>query len=93
MASAKLPNPIATPNLKRRTDAVRKKQLQLQQMLLNPKGFLHRYMAEKKKVVKRKAVKCIQDTDRAWFGTQQGGNLRTRRKPVNKLPTIYQYYQ
>lgn len=83
----------AAPHLKKKTVAVRKKQLQLQQMLSNPKAFLRQYMVGKKKVVKKKVVKRIQDTDRAWFGKQKGGNLRTHRKPVNKLPTVYQYYQ
>jgi hypothetical protein len=50
-------------------------------------------MVGKKKVVKKKVIKHIQDTDRAWFGKQKGGHLRTHRKPVNKLPTVYQYYQ
>ncbi|CAB4033375.1 Hypothetical predicted protein [Paramuricea clavata] len=98
MLRTKLPDLSATPNLKRRTDAVCKKQLQLRQMLLNPKAFLQtygkRFLADKKKAVKKKAVKCIQDTDRAWFGTQRGGQIRqTSRKPHNKLPTVYQYYQ
>jgi hypothetical protein len=83
----------AAPHLKKKTVAVRKKQLQLQQMLSNPRAFLRQYMVGKKKVVKKKVVKRIQDTDRAWFGKQKGGNLRTHRKPVNKLPTVYQYYQ
>jgi hypothetical protein len=61
----------AAPHLKKKTVAVRKKQLQLQQMLSNPKAFLRQYMVGKKKVVKKKVVKRIQDTDRAWFGKQK----------------------
>ncbi|CAB3977402.1 Hypothetical predicted protein [Paramuricea clavata] len=30
---------------------------------------------------------------RQYLNLQHGGNLSTQRKPVNKLPTIYQYYQ
>ena len=82
----------ATPHFKERTASVRRKQLRLQKMLLNPKAFLKQFMGRQKKAVKRKVTKRVQDTDRAWFGKQQGGNVQ-QRKPVNKLRTLYQYHQ
>jgi hypothetical protein len=62
-------------------------------MLLNPQSFLKQFMARQKKAVKKKVTKRVQDTDRAWFGKQQGGNIQRQRKPVNKLRTLYQYHQ
>jgi cell fate (sporulation/competence/biofilm development) regulator YmcA (YheA/YmcA/DUF963 family) len=38
----------------------------------------------KKKKGKKKAKKV---------GKQKGGNLQATRKPINKLPIVYQYYQ
>jgi hypothetical protein len=49
-------------------------------------------MGRQKKAVKKKVTKRVQDTDRAWFGRQQGGNIQ-QRKSVNKLRTLYQYHQ
>ena len=57
-----------------------RKQLQLRKMLLDPKAFLR--VLKKKKKRKKKAKKGEK---------QKGGNLN--RKPINKLPTVYQYYQ
>ena len=81
----------ATPHLKERTASVRRKQLLLQKMLLNPRVFLKQFMRRQKKAAKKKVTKRVQDTDRAWFGKQQGGNIQ--RKPVNKLRPVYQYHQ
>jgi hypothetical protein len=61
-------------------------------MLSNPKAYLKQFMGRQKKAVKKKVTRRVQDTDRAWFGRQQGGNIQ-QRKPVNKLRTIYQYHQ
>ncbi|CAB3977955.1 Hypothetical predicted protein [Paramuricea clavata] len=98
MARTKLPDLNATPHLKKRTAAVRKKQLQMRQTLSNPRAFLQqfgkRFLNEKKKAVKRKVVKRVQDTDRVLFGTQRGGQIQqTNRKTHNKIPVQYQYYQ
>jgi hypothetical protein len=82
----------ATPHFKERTASVRRKQLLLQKMLSNPKAYLKQFMGRQKKAVKKKVTRRVQDTDRAWFGRQQGGNIQ-QRKPVNKLRTIYQYHQ
>ena len=83
----------ATPHFKERATSVSRKQLLLQKMLSNPKAFLKQFMGRQKKAVKKKVAERIQDTDHAWFGKQKGGNIQTQRKPVNKLPTVYQYYQ
>jgi hypothetical protein len=82
----------ATPHFKERTASVRRKQLLLQKMLLNPKAALKQFMRRQKKAVKKKVTRRVQDTDRAWFGRQQGGNIQ-QRKSVNKLRTLYQYHQ
>ena len=84
---------LDTPHFKERTASVRRKQLLLQKMLLNPKAFLKQYMGRQKKAVKKKVTKRVQDTDRAWFGKQKGGNIKQQRKSVNKLQTLYQYHQ
>jgi hypothetical protein len=83
----------ATPHFKERTASVRRKQLLLQKMLLNPRAALKQFMRRQKKAVKKKVTKRVQDTDRAWFGRQQGGNIQQQRKSVNKLRTLYQYHQ
>jgi hypothetical protein len=72
----------APQTFKKGTVAVRNKQLQLRQMLLDPKAFLR--VLKKKKKRKKKAKKGEK---------QKGGNLKPSRKPINKLPTVYQYYQ
>jgi hypothetical protein len=61
---------------------LRNKQLQLQKMLSDPKAFL-RVLKKNKKKGKKKA--------RAE--KQKGGNLKSSRQPINKLPIVYQYYQ
>jgi hypothetical protein len=63
-------------------NGVVRKQLQLRQMLLDPKAFLR--VLNKKKKRKKKTKKVAK---------QKGGNLKPSRKPINKLPTVYQYYQ
>jgi hypothetical protein len=50
-------------------------------MLLDPRAFL-RVLKKKKRKKKAKKVE-----------KQKGGNLKLSRKPINKLPTVYQYYQ
>jgi hypothetical protein len=50
-------------------------------MLLDPKAFLRVINKKKGKKKTKKVTK------------QNGGNLKQSRKPINKLPTIYQYYQ
>jgi hypothetical protein len=70
----------AAPHFKKGTVAVRNKQLQLRQMLSDPKAFLRVLKKKRKKKAKR-------------VGKQKGGNLEASRKPINKLPTVYQYYQ
>jgi hypothetical protein len=70
----------AAPHFKKGTVAVRNKQLQLRQMLSDPKVFLRVLKKKRKKKAKR-------------VGKQKGGNLEASRKPINKLPTVYQYYQ
>jgi hypothetical protein len=72
----------APQTFKKGTIAVRNKQLQLRKMLLDPKAFLR--VLKKKKKRKKKAKKGEK---------QKGGNLKPSRKPINKLPTVYQYYQ
>ena len=72
----------AAPHFKKGTVAVRNKQLQLRQMLSDPKAFLRLL---KKKGLRKKKAKRV--------GKQKGGNLQASRKPINKLPTVYQYYQ
>jgi hypothetical protein len=62
-------------------NGVVRKQLQLRQMLLDPKAFLRVINKKKGKKKTKKVTK------------QNGGNLKQSRKPINKLPTIYQYYQ
>jgi hypothetical protein len=69
------------PHFKKGSVAVRNKQLQLRQMLLDPRAFL-RVLKKKKRKKKAKRVE-----------KQKGGNLKPSRKPINKLPTVYQYYQ
>jgi hypothetical protein len=71
----------APQTFKKGSVAVRNKQLQLRQMLLDPRAFL-RVLKKKKRKKKAKKVE-----------KQKGGNLKLSRKPINKLPTVYQYYQ
>jgi hypothetical protein len=44
----------ATPHFKERTASVRRKQLLLQKMLLNPRVFLKQFMGRQKKAAKKK---------------------------------------
>ena len=88
-----------TPNLDRRRNEIRNKQLTIRNMLADPKAFLKRYYRRKKSTYKKKAVKRVNQTktnmDKVWFGRgQQGGKInKTKRLPRNSIPTIYQYYQ
>jgi hypothetical protein len=62
---------------------LRNKQLQLRKMLSDPKAFL-RVLKKNKKKGKKKARRAEK---------QKGGNLKSSRQPINKLPIVYQYYQ
>jgi aminopeptidase C len=82
----------AAPHLKKKDSCCTQKAITITTNVIKSKG-ISTTIHGCQEVVKKKVVKRVQDTDRAWFGTQKGGNLRTRRKPVNRLPTLYQYYQ
>jgi hypothetical protein len=64
-------------------NTIRNKQLQLRTMLSDPKAFL-RVLKKNKKKGKKKARRAEK---------QKGGNLKSSRQPINKLPIVYQYYQ
>jgi ribosomal protein L18E len=88
-----------TPNLDRRRNEIRSKQLTMRNMLADPKGFLKRYYRRKKSTYKRKVARRVNQTktnmDKVWFGrVQQGGKInKTKRLPKNNIPVVYQYYQ
>ena len=87
----------STPNLDRRRNEIRNRQLTLRNMLSNPGAYFKSYYRRKKKASKKKAMKRLNQTktsmDKVWLG-QRGGKINTTKRMVkNNIPTIYQYYQ
>ena len=69
----------ATPHFKERTASVRRKQLLLQKMLLNPKAFLKQFMGRQKKAVKKKGYEtCSRYRSCLVWQTARGQHTTTK---------------
>jgi hypothetical protein len=78
----------ATPHFKERTASVRRKQLLLQKMLLNPKAFLKQFMGRQKKAVKKKLQNVFKIPIVLGLANSKGATYNNESPLINCDPFI-----